>query len=609
MFAVAFSATGQHAKRFTTPLAGTVVLKDVEDKYNTQVYNVEMPEPDADDEQGKLQEIKKYIAEHYPRKDRHLAAKATAAQPPVVVRSFVADTVPGIPPDNSMAISAAAKAVSVINTTIAVLDGNTGQMLYRKGLYDFSIATGLVNTLTNHNNYRYDPKVIYDPEADRYICIMLNGTNQYNWIVIGFSKTNHPDSTWNFYIFYGDYTADGSWFDYPAISITHDELFFTGNKVGYNQPWQTGFRRSLIYQVRKQEGYNGDTALHYQIWDSITHNGNFIRNLYPVNGGATIHGPEQYLLSNRNFDVQNDTVFLIKVPDTIGSQDSILTVTPLQSDLSYGVPPEARQLPPNDSLATNDGRILGGFFEGNEIQFVSTSLYTANGASGVYHGKISNLSTSPSVHGEILTIDTLDFGYPNISYAGITAGLNNAIISFNYSGPAKYAGMGAFYYDGSQYSPMLDVKQGDSIIRAVAGLQRWGDYSGSQPDWNMPGVVWVEGIYGLKTRRYGNYMAKLAAPFVASVTQHEKPQASAQLFPNPAWQFMSVAFVVPREEFINFAIYDMQGRLVDNLLQAWCKEGKNVVQFNIAPLSPGTYFVKGMNTKGEVVLTNRFIRQ
>jgi hypothetical protein len=605
---LAGTATAQQmqSKRFSAPLAGKAVLRDLNDKYSAQVYNMEAPEPDADVEQEKLQEIKSYIAAHYPRKNRHLAAKATAAQPPYIAQAFVADTSSGVPPDNCMAMSVGHKAVSVMNNTIAVLDGLTGQMTSRVNLYNFSIATGLINTITNHNNYRYDPKIIYDPEADRYICIMLNGINEYNWVIIGFTQTNDPEGAWNFYIFKGDYAGDNTWFDYPAIAITHNELFFTGNKIGYNQSWQEGFHRSLIYQVNKQQGYNGDTAITYRIWDSVTNNGNFIRNLYPVKGGASIHGPEQYFLSNRNFDVQNDSIFLIKVPDTIGSQDSTLTVTALQSDLSYGVPPSARQKPPSDSLATNDGRILGAYIEGSEIQFVSASLDPANGASAIYHGKISNVTTNPTVHAEMFTIDTLDLGYPELSYAG---GANTSIISFNYSGANTFAGMGAIYYDGSQYSPMLTVKSGDSVIGGPSGTKRWGDYTGSQVDWNLAGAVWVEGIYGRSNMHYGNYMARLNAPTLTSVQQGEKEQANVKLYPNPAWQFISAEFTTTEEQPVKFAIYDMQGRLVDNMLDTWCKPGRNLVQFNIAPLAPGTYFVKGIGSKGKVLLTSTFTRQ
>jgi len=601
-------AQGAHPKTFTTPLAGKAVLSEVEDKYSADVYNLEMPEPDGDADQEKLEEVKRYIAGHYPHKTHRSAAKATSIQPPFVVRSFVADTLPGVPPDNYMAVSNGGKAVSVMNGYVAVHDGLSGQMLYRKSLYNFSLAVGLSNN-QNPNNYRYDPKIIYDPEADRYICIMLNGTDADNWIVVAFSQTNQPEGAWAFYKFYGDYMADTTWFDYPSISITHDELFFTGNKIKYGQSWQAGFTRSVIYQVKKQQGYNSDPSLTYRIWDSIAYNGQQVRNLYPVKGGASISGPEQYLLSNRNFDVQNDSIFLIKVPDTIGAPDSTLTLVPLQSDLAYGVPPSARQKPGFDSLATNDGRILGGYREGSEIQFVSTTLNTGNGASAVYHGKITNITTTPSVHGAIFSIDTLDLGYPNLSYAGNFGGVNNSIISFDYSGPATWAGMGAIYFDGSQYSDMLNIKSGDSAVKVITGLQRWGDYSGSQPVWNQPGAVWVEGIFGHKKQKYGNYMAKLAAPYMTTVQQQEPAGSSVGLYPNPAWQFTQVEFTLPADQLVRFVIFDINGRRVDQVMESPCRQGRNLVQFNVAPLAQGTYFIKGINARSEVLFSERFMRQ
>src|SRR5690606_36222507 len=116
------------------------------------------------------------------------------------------------------------------NSRIAVIDGSTGQITNRKVLKLFSYAVNL-NSLEDH---RYDPKVMYDPEADKFISIMLNGTNEHNYILVGFSKTNDPEGEWNFYKFYGNYAEDTTWFDYPSIAITKDEFFFTGNQIKFN---------------------------------------------------------------------------------------------------------------------------------------------------------------------------------------------------------------------------------------------------------------------------------------------------------------------------------------------------------------------------------------
>jgi len=604
------SSFAQHAKvkKYTAPLAGTVVLRDVPDKYNAQVYSLEMPDPDATADQKKLQKIKDQIRKKYQGTKKMDERTTTAIQPPILGINYVSDSFSGIPPDNYTAFSNNNTAVCVMNDRITVHNATSGAFLSRKTLESFSTAAGLNNVL---HDYRYDPKVVYDPQADRFISIMLNSTNQYNYIVVGFSQTNDPTWAWKFYDFYGDYANDTTWFDYPAISITQNEFFFTGNKILFNDSWQAGFKESVIYQVRKEDGYNGDSLLTYQIWDSVQYNNNYLRCLYPLNPGDGLLGPSQYFLSNRDFDAINDTVFLIQVPDTIGSSDSILTVVPVISDISYGVPPDARQTDTGLTLATNDGRVLGGFIEGNQIQFVSTSVDTLNGSSAIYHGIISNFNTVPSLHGQLFSIDTLDFGYPNISYTGSEGGNNQSIISFDFSGPHMYPGYGAIFFDGTGYSSMLTIKSGDSTINMLTQKeQRWGDYSGSQPAWNSLGIVWVVGIYGRKDQTYGNYLAQLASPYFTGVPSVNVPApVVSNLYPNPAWEFVSFDFNVTDEQVFSFYIYDAQGRVIDKLIDKLCQQGKNIIQFNVASLLPGTYFLKAAGSKGENIPAHTFVRR
>jgi Secretion system C-terminal sorting domain len=615
------SAQAQHArvKRYTAPKAGTVNLKDApDDKYNAHVYH-QAPDPDGDAEQVKLNKAKQESAQRFPhksskKKESGLRTEA-APPPPTVVVGYRMDTLPGIPPDNHMALSVKHQGISVVNSQISEFNGSTGAVSYYKSLYNFSYAVGLYNSFSFSNNYRYDPKVIYDSAADRYICVMLNGVNQYSWIVVGFSQTDNPGGAWAFYKFRGDFLGDSTWFDYPCLAITRDELFITGNKIYDNESWQTGFKESVIYQIRKQDGYNGDTAINYQIWDSVQYGGNFIRNIYPLNNGASIKGPDEYFVSIRNLAIQNDSVFLIEIPDTIGSADSTLTVKALVSPVSYGLPPNGREPDTPTVLQTNDGRVLGGYRENNEIDFVSTSIDTANGASGIYIGQIMNYSTSPTVTGQIFSIDTLDFGYPNLSYTGNISGLNSSIISFNYTGPHTNPGAGAIYFDGTSYSSMLVVRQGDTsiVVNPFGGIdsfQRWGDYSGSQPDWGNVGLVWVENIYGShRNANYGNYIAELKSPYFTGVPQVAKTTAPTDLYPNPASQFIRCSFDMETDGQVSFFIYDMQGKAVDKVLSQACEKGKNLLQFNVAPLPVGDYVFKAIGSDGRVIATNTFVRR
>lgn len=600
-------AQSVHTSIHKAERAGTVVLKDMEDKYSARVYNLEAPEPDGEYDKEKLEEAKKESAKLFPRRVNTAARnKTTAANSPIVSASFLSDSVSGIPPDNDMAISKGGDIVSVRNSLISTLN-TSGNVNSRTLLKTYAAPAGLNGVF---NNNKYDPKVVYDSDADRFISIMLHNTNETNYVIVGFSQSNDPQGTWAFYTFYGDYKNDSTWFDYPGVAITKDELFLTGNKIGFSQPWQTGFSETVIYQISKSDGYSNATNVTYKIWDGIKHNGQSIRNLFPVKSGYNPDGPSQYFLSNRNFDVQNDTIFLVKVPDVLGSGNNNLTVQVLKSPTSYGVPPNGRQKDTSVVLSTNDGRILGAYAIYDEIQFVSTSVDPVSGASAIYHARITDYKNNPSIpYAGFFSIDTLDFGYPNISFVGNTFGLNQSLINFNFTGPNEFAGMGAILFDGTQYSDLVKIKTGDSIIKILSGKeQRWGDYTGSQVDFNTQGAVWVEGIFGQKDTRYGSWIAQLNSPLL-SVKDQQKKVANTAVYPNPAILYVDFKFDLQESGVINFAIYNMQGQVVDKLLDTYCEEGVNLLRFNIASLPTGNYFIKATAEEGATVINERFVKQ
>jgi hypothetical protein len=338
-----------------------------------------------------------------------------------------------------------------------------------------------------------------------------------------------------------------------------------------------------------------------------------IRNIFPVKGGAGIQGPAQYFLSVRNMASLNDSVFLIKIPDTMGAPGNAVSITALKSDLVYGFPPNGRQPGTTGKLQTNDARVLGAYAENSEIQFVSTTVEPATGADAIYHGRIANYSSAPSVQASYITVDTMDFAYPNISYVGSNGGLNTSIISFDYAGVNHYPGVAAVMWDGAGYSPLLEVKKGDNYIRVINDtLQRWGDYTGSQPQWNLPGHIWIVGMYGKLNRGYSTWMAQLRSPFVPGVGIAPATAAGgmpATLYPNPAVRFIRLRFSLKEEAQLHFALYSMNGSLVDAVLDAHCRKGEQEIQFNTASLAPGQYLLKGTAANGRELVSQRFVKE
>lgn len=612
MSSSAFAQSG--GKTFITPLSGTAVLRDVEDKYNAQVISFEAPEPENAGADPEFRRLKAEVERRFPHR-KALAnsanAKTAAAPPqPIIVRGFVPDSNTSIPPDNYMAVNNGIDGINVMNSNVAILNIGSGAITARKTLFNFTSSVGLGTNATRANFPRYDPKVIYDPEADRFFFVTLVNINEDNYIVVGFSQSSDPGGGWNFYKFYGDYAADSTWFDYPTIAMTHDEVFLTGNKLVYNGSFQTGFRKSVVYEMRKREGYNG-LPLVTRIWDSVNYGGAPIRNIFPVKGGGSVKGPGQYFLSVRNMASQNDSVFLLHIADTIGSGNNTLSIQAMKSNLSYGFPPNGRQVGIKDKLQTNDARVLGAFIEGSEIQFVSTTVETATGADAIYHGVMAGVGGTPTVQASYITVDTLDFAYPNISYAGTNAGAITSIISFDYSGPKKYPGLAAVFWDGTAHSALLDVKQGTNSINILSdSVERWGDYTGSQPKWNGVGHVWTVGIYGRSGNSYGVWMSLLRSPYAVGIgpdLQTGRQQAS--LYPNPTFRYIRLRFNLDEESALHFSIYNMAGALVDAVTDAKCEAGRNEIQFNTGTLPAGQYLLRGTDSKGRILVKQTFIKE
>ncbi len=595
-----------------TPLSGVVRVRDIQDKYNAQVYSLEAPEPDGEEAQEGMRAMKSEVLRRFPRRQaaQQAPAKKSSVAQPVILKGFIPDSSASIPPDNYMAVSKAGIGVNVHNSMVSVVNANTGMIIKRISLYDFTLAVGLGVKPSGGNYYRYDPKVMYDPDMDRFFFVCLAGINNYSHILVGFSQSNDPLGTWNFYAFPGDYATDGTWFDYPTIAMTRNEVFVTGNKLVYNGSFQTGFVRSVIYQIRKADGYAGQT-LSSQIWDQVNYNGRPVRNIFPVKGGDAFHGPAQYFLSNRNMDTLNDSVFLLQIPDTIGAPGNSVSVTALKSNLSYGFPPNGRQPDSFYQLQTNDGRVLGAMAVGNEIQFVSTSVIPATGASGIYHGIISGYNTAtPGVRGAYITVDSLDFGYPNISFTNMRTGSVSSIISFDYSGPKQYPGIAALYWNGTAYSDLLVVKSGDSSIKMLQdSIQRWGDYTGSQLRWNSDGEIWIVGLFGHRDNSYCDWMSLLRTPDYVAVPQSPQASLPTTLYPNPSYQLIKLRFTLKEQSNIRFSIYNAAGAQVDQVFRGDCQAGDSEMEFNIASLPPGQYFLRGINNNRVTLFVKPFVKE
>lgn len=141
---------------------------------------------------------------------------------PVIGTNFLGNVNNGNSPlDNSIAISDGGWIVSVANTTIEFYN-TSGVNTYYNTIPNFFND----NTITN----TYDPFVIYDSGADRFIFFAqeCSGNSANSFLLICFSKTNNPNDGWWTYKLTGNPLNNNTWFDYPKLAVSTNELYIAG---------------------------------------------------------------------------------------------------------------------------------------------------------------------------------------------------------------------------------------------------------------------------------------------------------------------------------------------------------------------------------------------
>lgn len=607
-FLFAFCALNAFAQStsFQIPCAGTSSPVDESQDWNPTLSVIEHTNPAVDIRT----EIKDSLAALYrtgnTNSTQNVQRSAVAPNAPVVGTNFAGNAFNnGTPNDNEIAIGNNGHLISVQNSNIFRRNTVTATALGTQSLGSWCFALG-------NSGSKYDPKVIYDPEANRFILLCLAGYLSNNTsIIIGFSRTDTANGLYNLYSIPGNPFNDTLWSDYPMIAVNQQELFLTVNLLHDNQSWQTGFVQTLIWQFNKWDGYAGDT-LNTELHSNINYGNRPVRNLCPVEAaGYPDAGPGMYFLSDRNLAASNDTVFLVHVTDTANAVGNSVTVTALTSGTSYFMPPNAREPGGYGNLATNDSRILGAFILNDVIQFVNNTMDTSTGNCAVYHGKITNVSSSPVLTAAIYGDTSLEFAYPNLAWVGHTPTDHTTIISFLHSDSTTFPGYSAIVCDGNgAYSPRTVIKAGLGYINVLVGDERWGDYSGIQRKYDVGGTCWVNGMYGLASHSHATWVAEIGVSSDVSVEPvigNNTNEVSA--YPNPFANSFSIIFTNTQTQPVKFALYDMSGRLVTVLLNDRVKEGKVQFAFSPEPLATGVYLLRAEAADGSVLFTERVVRE
>lgn len=509
---------------------------------------------------------------------------------PVVGSNFNGNPNTGSSPmDNSLAISNGGKIVSVSNNSIEFYS-SLGVKTFSNSIDGFFNDPTIINVC--------DPLVIYDSGADKFIFFAqeCSGSSSNSKILICFSETNDPAGNWWKYKLTGNPAGNNTWFDYPKMAVSNNELYITGNSFDNS----SNYVESIIYQIPKAPGFAGGT-LDFQYWNNIS--GSPFTILPVSYGQAGNYGPGCYFVST--FSSGASSINLYEITDDMSSSSEQLNHFTV-STTTYSAAANAEQSGTTTLLDNGDCRALSGFYLDGFVHFVFHSDF-GSGYNGVNYNRL-NLTTLSNTS-KMFGLTGSDYSYPSVASFATSPTDKTVTIGFGKSSSTVFPEIRAVSCDNSMtFGSSVLVKAGLDFVEYTAspgGVERWGDYSGMARKHNaaLP-TVWMNGSFGTTANNWRAYISEITGTGGAGLTETDKKQGMS-VFPNPIYAEFSTKFEMNVASEINISVLDLQGKTVKTLYSGLAKNGMNTFTFNKALLPSGTYFLSVTN--GSQTLKNEKI--
>lgn len=538
----------------------------------------------------KAAKLAEKLAGHDPKAVDELAVRKNLQ--PEVGANFEANwSIAQTPPDNSMAISNGGIIVTANNDEVLYMN-SSGALLQFFAWQDF-----FNNSQLNANIY--DPKVIYDSQADRFIMTILHGSTAANSLVLlCFSQTNNPvNGGWWVYSLPGNVLQNNTWFDYPGMGVSTNDVFISGNLFtsGNNQ-----FNQALVFQVGKAQGYAGQ-QLSYLWWSGLNNTPYPAFTLQPAGWGQQGNAGPGMLFVSSNAGGGN-VLRVWEITNTIGANPQLNAFT--TSVPPYSPAANASQQGSQDLLDNGDCRVLSAFHLGDRIHFVH---HTDIGGTwnGVRYGRI-NVNDLQTQTANLGNQGVSDLSYPAVASFGTNPSDHGVMIAFTRSSPAMFPEARVAYCDQNlSFSNGILVKQGETFVNFLqqGNVERWGDYTGIARRHNASEPkVWMAACYGANIQgnlnnTWKTWVAEIGA--TGGVGIEETAVAPAmRVYPNPVVDIFQLRFELQETSALRVEIIDARGALVKLLHEDTRRPGEYLLTFNRGALTSGVYqlVVRGTNT-------------
>jgi len=599
-----------HFKRsemHTVPLAAFIDPKEVRSDWKLKVSHVAPLH--GSPSKKLLDDLKQEKAQMKTASEGGENSSPDAVTPALGINFLGNEMFNGTPPDNTLAISNGGRIVSCDNATIEIYDAYAQDpyLSYWVNHYDFFGS----HLSPAPNGNIYDPRVIYDSGADRFVyCILHGSSSSLTQILLCFSKTNNPMDGWWVYQLTANPAHPSLWFDYPNLGVSNNEIYISGNMFTDGG----SYGGNVLFQIPKQAGYSGQN-LSYQWWYDI-HDGNSNQafTIVPLSHGRQGNYGPGILLASTEVGTTNNRMLLFDLTDDASSSNESLNVYPVNTS-SYVIGGYAAQNGSSGQLDVGDTRMQNGFFYNGTVHFVHTTDI-GGGWNGIRYSRIttSNLNIQSGNFGNQ---GVQDYAYPSVAAFATGQEDKSVMIGYLASSGSTFPSIRTVNVDNNMnWSTSTLVKSGESPVSIQGGqTERWGDYSGisrkhnaSQPE------VWMSGCYGTANNHWNvqnGYNAWIAQILAGAPSSSDGPIAEgtgSKVFPNPVADMFTLDFTVPVRQEVSIHIMDINGRLVRHLFSDHVKAGTNRLTFNRDALPAGQYLIR-IDSNGQTISHEKIIVQ
>lgn len=377
------------------------------------------------------------------------------------------------------------------------------------------------------NTFTFDPKVIYDQYADRFVVITLermdSGGVEDSYILVAVSQSSDPTMGWYYLAIHSKTNISGTdtWADYPGLAVDDKAIYITNNMFGFAS---TGgnYGGMRLWIIDKNPFYTGGGAI-WNIFDPYTAAG--VGTYQKTTQPAHMFGPlggglGTYLCGYSGLTYGGpggaEVVQVIEVTDPLGTGGGPYFVNQFVNcgDIenvggTYGFPPlpDAPQLGSSTPIEVNDRRALNAVWRDGNLYVSSTIIPNAGPDINQTTAHWWRLDTTAGIGG-IVTADQGNVGAEDI-HAGMYTFFpsvmvdhcGNMAIGFAASSSSNYCGA---YYTGRKAADPPGTVQPTGVLRAgvdwyvrfFSGTRnRWGDYSGLALDPADQVTFWVYNEY------------------------------------------------------------------------------------------------------------------